>query len=166
MKYLTSSTAALIASACLAASASATPGSGFVPGGIVNGHFGTLNENTASEKTGSWGYHLKTLDDTDLGVDRLSIAPGGYSGWHAHPGPVYVTVTQGSVIWYDGADPLCPAHTYTTGQSFIEQPYKAHNAKNASGSSPAEYIAMTIKPEGFVGPAFRLDRPQPNNCSF
>lgn len=155
------------ATACLwTLPASATPGSGFAPGGIVNGHFGEVQLNTAEDKTGKWGLILKTLDDTDMGVDRLSIAPGGYSGWHAHPGPVFVTVTQGSVTWYDGADPLCPARTYTVGQSFIEPPYKVHNAKNASNSAPAEYVAMTIKPAGFVGPAFRLDRPEPNNCSF
>jgi len=165
--YAKGASSLLCAAACLwAVPAAATPGSGFAPGAIVNGNFGELQLNTADDKTGKWGLILKTLDDTDMGVDRLSIAPGGYSGWHAHPGPVFVTVTQGSVTWYDGADPLCPAHTYSTGQSFIEKPYRVHNAKNASNSAPAEYVAMTIKPSGFVGPAFRLDRPEPNNCSF
>ena len=59
-----------------------------------------------------------------------------------------------------------PTMAASTGQSFIEKPYRVHNAKNASNSAPAEYVAMTIKPSGFVGPAFRLDRPEPNNCSF
>ena len=161
-------------SACLAcaaliltpASALATPGSGFVPGPIVNGHFGTIHLNTADGKTGKWGLILKTLDETDMGVDRLSIQPGGFSGWHAHPGPVFVTVTAGSVVWYDGSNPLCAARTYTTGESFIEQAYVVHNSRNASDSAPAEYVAMTIKPAGFIGPAFRLDRAKPNNCNF
>lgn len=148
------------------APAQATPGSGFAPGGIVNGHFGTVQINTAENKTGQWGLILKTLDDTDMGADRLTVQPGGYSGWHAHPGPVFVTVTQGSIVWYDGSDGLCTPHTYTQGQSFIERPYRVHNAKNASNSEPAEFIAITIKPVGFVGPAFRLDRAQPNNCNF
>lgn len=156
----------LVLSAMLAAPAAATPGSGFAPNPIVNGHFGKLSENTSSEKTGKWGLILKTLDDTDIGADRLVIQPGGVSGWHAHPGPVFVTVTQGSVTWFNGSDPLCGSRTYSTGQSFIEPAYGVHNVINASNSAGAEYVAVTIKPDGFVGPSFRLDRAEPNNCDF
>jgi quercetin dioxygenase-like cupin family protein len=158
--------ATLIASSILVVPALATPGSGFTPAPIVNGHFGTLNENTSGDKTGKWGLHLKTLDDTDMGADRLSLQAGAYSGWHAHPAPVFVTVTQGSVVWYDGSDPLCTPHTYNVGESFIEGAYKVHDVRNGSDSAPAEYVAIVIKPAGFVGPAFRLDRPEPNNCDF
>jgi quercetin dioxygenase-like cupin family protein len=161
-----SAAVALISSPFGLSPTQATPGFGFQPSPVVNGHYGLLQVNTAGDKTGKWGLILKTLDETDMGVDRLSIQPGGYSGWHAHPGPVFVTVTQGSVIWYDGSDPLCTGQTYTTGESFIESPYVVHNSKNASDSASAEYIATTIKPAGFVGPAFRLDRMQPNNCNF
>ncbi len=159
--------AALIASSSfVVAPALATPGSGFAPSPIVNGHFGTLNVNTAGDKTGKWGMHLKTLDDTDIGADRLTVQPNGVSGWHAHPAPVFVTVTQGTIVWVDGSNPLCTPHTYTAGQSFIEGAYVPHNVRNASGSASAEFIAVVIKPSGFVGPAFRLDRPAPNNCNF
>ena len=148
------------------APALATPGSGFMPNPIVNGHFGRLNMNTAGDKTDKWGLILKTLDQTDMGVDRLVIQPAGLSGWHAHPGPVFVTVTQGSVTWHNGSDPLCGSQTYGVGESFIEPAYGVHNVTNASMSAGAEYIAITIKPEGFVGPGFRLDRAKPNNCDF
>lgn len=157
---------ALASSSLLISPALATPGSGFAPGPIVNGHFGTLHENTPSNKTGKWGLILKTLDATDIGADRLTVQAGGYSGWHAHPAPVFVTVTQGSIIWYDGSNPLCTPHTYNAGDSFIEGPYKIHNVENASNSQVAEFIAIVIKPAGFVGAAFRLDRPEPNNCNF
>ncbi|HXG80782.1 MAG TPA: cupin domain-containing protein [Sphingomicrobium sp.] len=162
----TACAAMLGASALFATQTSATPGSGFAPAPIVNGHFGTLNENTAGDKTGSWGMILKTLDDTDIGADRLTLQANGYSGWHAHPANVFVTVTQGTVTWYDGSDPLCTPHTYSAGDSFIERAYRIHNVRNASGSATAEFVAIVIKPEGFVGPAFRLDRPEPNNCNF
>ncbi len=157
---------ALVASSFLVVPALATPGSGFAPNPIVSGHFGTLQVNTPGDKTGKWGLFLKTLDDTDISSDRLTLQASGYSGWHAHPGPVFVTVTQGSIIWYDGSDPLCTAHTYNVGESFIEDAYRVHNVANASNSATAEFIAIAIKPEGFAGPAFRLDRPMPNNCNF
>jgi quercetin dioxygenase-like cupin family protein len=166
MKLTHLSIAVLGGAALTIGPASATPGTGFAPSPIVNGNFGTLNVNTSGDKTDKWGLHVKTLDDTDMGVDRLSVQPGGFSGWHAHPGPVFVTVTQGSIIWYDGSNPLCTAHTYSAGESFIENAYRVHNVQNASGSASAEYVAITIKPAGFVGPAFRLDRAEPNNCNF
>jgi len=156
----------LLMASVLSAPALATPGSGFAPSPIVNGNFGTLGVNTSSQKTDKWGLVLKTLDETDIGVDRLGIQPGGVSGWHAHPAPVFVTVTQGSIVWYDGSDPLCSARTYSAGQSFIEGAYKPHNVKNSSDSAGAEYVAVVIKPSGYPGPAFRLDRSKPNNCNF
>ena len=158
--------ASLLASSFFIAPVLATPGSGFAPAPIVNGHFGTLDVKTADEKTGHWGLLLKTKDDTDIGADRLTVQAGGNSGWHAHPAPVFVTVTQGSIIWVDGSDPLCTPHTYNVGESFVEGAYKIHNVRNASNSAIAEFVAIVVKPAGFVGPAFRLDRPEPNNCAF
>lgn len=163
---ISASAAALIATSIFVAPALATSGSGFSGSPIVSGHFGTLHVNTPGDKTGKWGLMLKTLDDTVISSDRLTIQASGYSGWHAHPGPVFVTVTEGSITWYDGSNPLCTPRTYTVGQSFIERAYGVHNVRNASNSDIARFVAITIKPEGFVGPAFRLDRPQPTNCSF
>jgi len=161
------SSAAAAALALVAAPAAATPGSGFAPSPIVNGHFGTLHVNTPGDKTGKWGLSLKTLDDTDVGADRLTVQPQGTSGWHAHPGPVFVTVTQGTIEWYDAA--LCAAHSHTAGTSsasFIEPSYGPHNVRNpaAVGGQVAEFVAITIKPDGFVGGAFRLDRDEPSSC--
>ena len=155
----------LIASSFFLSPALATGGSGFAPAPIVNGHFGTLNINTAGDKTGKWGLILKTLDSTDIGADRLTVQPQGFSGWHAHPAPVFVTVTQGTIEWYD--DALCAAHTYTVGESFVEAPYRAHNVRNpaAPGGQVAEFVAVVIKPAGFVGASFRLDRDEPSSCS-
>ncbi|WP_309611764.1 cupin domain-containing protein [Sphingomonas sp.] len=158
------SATALVATSVVSVSALATPGSGFAPSGVVSGHFGVLNINTADDKTGKWGLHLKTLDETDIATDKLTVQPGGSSGWHAHPSPVFITVTQGSITWSDGSNPLCTAHTYGVGQSFIEGAYVPHNARNASSSAVAVFFATTVKPAGFVGPPFRLDRPKPNNC--
>ena len=141
----------------------ATPGQGFQPNPIGAGNVGELNINTAGEKYGKWGLHLKTLADTDISADRLVIQPMGFSGWHAHPGPVLVVVTQGSIVWTNGSDPLCTPHNYTVGQAFIEEPFVVHNVQHTSGTT-AEFLAFTIKPEGVVGPAFRLDRDKPTNC--
>ena len=158
----TAAAAALVA----ATTALATPGSGVGVSGIVNGEFGTIHQDTAGGKTDKWGLILKTLDDTDIGADQITLAGGGYTGWHNHPAPVFITVTEGTVIWYDGSDPLCTPHTFHTGDSYIEPAFHIHNAVNASASAEAQFRAIRLNPHGTSGPAFRVDQPEPNNCSF
>jgi len=161
----TAAAAALLASTA----AFATAGSGIHPSGIVTGHFGTIHldtENLARDKDLKWSMVFKTTDATDVAADRINLDAGGFSGWHAHPGAVFVTVTSGSIVWTDGSDPLCPSHTYSAGDSFIEDAYVVHNVRNASNSVTAEFIAQHVNPTGTSGPAFLLDRPQPNNCNF
>ena len=68
------------ASANIGAPAHATGSSGLSVSNYVTGHYGPVNENTAQNKTGKWGMILKTLDDTDIGVDELTFQPGGYTG--------------------------------------------------------------------------------------
>ena len=79
--------AAMIASTA----AVATPGSNVGVSGVVNGHFGTIHEDTAGGKTDKWGLILKTLDDTDIGADQITLQGGGYTGWH----PVCGALRQG-----------------------------------------------------------------------
>ena len=161
---LSGAAAVMLVSSWSMAPALATPGNDFVPSPIINGHFGTLNVNTAGSKTDKWGMILKTLDSTDIGADQLTVQPQGYSGWHAHPAPVFVTVKQGTIEWYD--DALCAAHVYNAGDSFIETAYGAHNVRNpaAAGGTVAVFVAVVIKPAGFVGADFRLNRDEPSSC--
>lgn len=160
------SAAALLVSALAAAPAMATPGNGFTVSPVVNGSFGTLHINTPATDE-KWEMHLKTRDSTDVGADRLTVVPQGHSGWHAHPAPVFVTVTQGTIEWMDSL--LCTPRTLTVGQSVLETAFRAHNVRNPApiGGTTAEFIAIRLKPTSVIGPAFRIDvSPAPNNCSF
>jgi len=157
---------AIAAALVCSSAASATPGSIVGVIGVINGQFGTIHENTPGDKTGKWGLILKTLDDTDIGADQITLQGGGYTGWHNHPAPVFVTVKSGAVTWYDGSNPLCTGHTYQAGQSFIEPVGHVHNAVNASETDQAVFIAVRLNPTGTSGPAFRVDQTEPNNCKF
>ena len=60
MKYLRmiatgAGAASLVAASFLLAPALATPGSGFTPAPIVNGHFGTLNDEHRGRQDGQMG---------------------------------------------------------------------------------------------------------------
>jgi len=150
---------AVTAAAILAAApASATSGSGFTGAPVVNGHYGSLD--VKADKVDKWDLFLKTKAASDVGADRLTVQPGGYSGWHSHPAPVFVTVTSGEIQWYDGGNPLCTWQTYHTGQSFIEQAFRIHNVRNVTGNT-ADFVAIHINPTG-VG--FRIDENKPTNC--
>jgi quercetin dioxygenase-like cupin family protein len=151
----------LAASALAAAPTSATPPNGLSVAAVVNGHFGPLSV-VPTDKTGSWNMLLKTHDDTDVGADSVTLAGGGHTGWHSHPAAVFVTVVRGSIVWYDGGNPVCPGHHYTTGQSFTEGAGVIHNAVNASNSAEAQFIAVRINPTGVP---FVADENKPTNCS-
>jgi quercetin dioxygenase-like cupin family protein len=145
----------------VAAPAFATAGSGVTVGAIVNGHFGTLDIKTESNKVGHWGMILKTKDDTDVGSDSITLAGGGFTGWHSHPAAVMVTVVDGAINWYNGSNAMCPPTTYSAGQSFVEDAFVIHNAVNASMGNQAKFIAIRINPTGVP---FRIDQPKPGTC--
>ena len=156
--------ATLIGLAASSGPALATPPSGFAVAPLANAPFGKINENTAGNKTDKWGMLLRTLDDSDVGADRVILQPQGTSGWHAHQSPVFLVVTQGSIEWMDST--LCTPMVLSAGQGVIEVAYRAHTSRNPAppGGQPAEMIAVRIKPTSIVGPAFRIDEPEPNNC--
>ena len=154
-------TAMLAASSMIATPAIATPPNGLSFSAVVNGHFGPLSV-VPTDKSGQWDMLLKTHDDTDVGADSITLAGGGHTGWHSHPAAVFVTVVRGSIVWYDGGNPVCPGHHYSTGQSFTEGAGVIHNAVNASGSAEAQFIAIRINPTGVP---FVADENKPTNCN-
>src|SRR5262245_44081946 len=44
---------------------------------------------------GAVEYKAKTEAATDIVVRQHSYAAHSFTGWHAHPGPVFITVVQG-----------------------------------------------------------------------
>lgn len=152
--------AILAVSTVIAAPALATPGSGFTPTPLANGAIGPVD--VKADKAGHWDLKLTTKDDSNVNVTELTVAPAGYSGWHAHPMPIVVTVTAGTIEWVNGADPLCASKTYHAGESFIEPANSTHLVRNATGST-AEFIAFSLRAQG---DPVTVDKPQPNNCAF
>ena len=104
----------------------------------------------------------------DTVMQKIVIAPGGHTGWHSHPGPVVVLIAAGEMSFYDSEDPTCTARTYATGQAFIDSGQgHVHIARN-EGSVPLElYVTYFDVTPGVPAPgAFRIDAPNPGNCSF
>ena len=98
----------------------------------------------------------------DIAFQQLTIAPGGHTGWHTHPGPTLVSVAQGEGTLYHGVSG-CPAHKYATGTSFFQPTTEVHNFRN-EGSEPLVVYALYYLPAGTPNTGIRIDQPQPASC--
>ncbi len=150
----------LVSSALIAAPAHATPASGFSTEQLAKGVYDAMR--LTADKDDKWDLTLKTKAPSDVWVVRNTITPGGFSGWHTHPGPSLITVTAGQITIYEG-DGLCQPKTFTVGDGAIDLGSgHLHNIKN-EGTVNAVTVVVQIIPEGA---ARRIDAAQPNNCSF
>ena len=142
----------VLAAVIVATPALSTPGSGVV--GPVLGH-GALEDM----------HRLRIKSDvSDVVVQQITIAPGGHTGWHSHPGPVVVVVTAGELTYYPANDAKCRPHTYSAGETFIDPGRgNVHIARN-EGTVPMQLYATYLDVP--VGGAFRIDAADPGNCSF
>jgi hypothetical protein len=141
-KKWAAATVGAVVIASFATVALASPGSGFAPTNLV-----TANLNS--------GVHLnsdrvkfQTKDQTYVRVQSITIAPGGNSGWHHHPGIVIVAVQSGAVT-FTRSD--CSSQTYgpglPNGAVFVEGDDDAGQASSAGGATLyATFVAPNTGP--------------------
>jgi len=98
----------------------------------------------------------------DTAYQQLTIAPGGHTGWHTHPGPTFVAVAQGEGTLYHAMSG-CPATKYAAGSGFMQPPTEVHNMRN-EGSAPLVLWAFYTLPPGTSNAAIRIDQPRPAEC--
>ena len=84
-------------------------------------------------------------------------APGS-SGWHAHPGMVFVTVLSGSLVVYDEH---CSATVQAAGTAFVESGSDAGLVRNESTTTPAVAYVTYLVPARTPSTGLRIDKPNP-----
>lgn len=136
----------------------ATPPSGFTSA-IVG--FGTFNE-LLVVNAGDAKVKISSHGTVDIYTLRNTFIPGGYIGWHKHPGPSLVTVMSGTATLYKGDDPSCTPQTIPAGAGFIDGGDDIHNVRN-EGAEDLVLVVMSIVPEGATR---KIDVPSPGNCPF
>lgn len=100
------------------------------------------------------------VDGMEYVVSRITVAPGGGTGWHYHPGEVFGFISEGSMTHYDGG---CAVDAvYPTGAPVMEGvgPGFAHNGRN-EGSTPLVMEVVYINP---VGMPKSVEVPGPAGC--
>jgi len=153
-----------VAGVLLAVSAWATPPVGFIVNQIlasgvaldgISQHM-QINKNPDGTVT-PWQLQLQVQGDTDYYSQHLVLSPGGYSGWHSHPGLLVGAVKSGQVDFYT-AD--CTKHTITAGQVYTEND-EVHGIVNTGLVDADLYISYLVK----HGQPRRRDEPAPP-CAF
>ncbi|HKE04639.1 MAG TPA: cupin domain-containing protein, partial [Blastocatellia bacterium] len=122
-----------------------------------------LHSDAAGEAADGSFWHLQLKTEgapSDFVVQDVALTPGGYSGWHSHPGPVLITVKEGTASWYD-AD--CVLHTYTAGMAFIEDAGVNHFVRNDSATENLRLINTYIVPTGV---STRVEESAPPQCNL
>ncbi len=121
--------------AVLAGTASGSPSSGFSSTAIT----GRLSQHIEIDTK---AIKLETEKPIKVINQTAVFQPGGTSGWHSHPGPVFVTVKSGTVTVYDAS---CTPRSYSAGQSFLEGPDPA--VVRNEGTEVSENLATLLVPD-------------------
>ena len=138
--------------------------SGVTPTLLARGHFRSFN--VRSDPRGTIDYfRAHSTAPIDILVRQHDYAPRSTTGWHSHPGPVFITVTQGTLTYYEADDPTCTPHVVTAGtanNAFVDEG-SGHVVRNET-DAPAQDISVITAP---VGGTFRTNLPAPNPyCGF
>jgi hypothetical protein len=112
--------------------------------------------------TGDWHVEVKAKSTLDLAVQRIVFQPGGQSGWHTHPGPVFIQVVSGVVTFYESDDPECEPIVRSAGEGYLDVGDHAHIARNESGTVAENVVTYFAPP----GAPLRIDADDPGNCPF
>jgi quercetin dioxygenase-like cupin family protein len=128
--------------------ASATPPLGFivnqilasgVAAGGISQHM-QISRNPNGTVT-PWQLQLQAQGDTDYYSQHLVLSPGGYSGWHSHPGLLVGVVKSGQIDFYDEN---CQKQTVMAGEVYTEND-EVHAIANTGTIDADLYISYLIK---------------------
>ena len=151
----------VLALATLASVTMASPASGVTPTLLARGAYDDFKVKSINGSPVEFDVKAKSV--VDVVVRKHDYAIGSYTGWHSHPGPVFITVTEGTLIYYLYDDPTCTPHEVKKGQGFVDDG-RGHMVRNESGQ-PAQDVSVIIAPPSPALFRGELDAPNPN-CGF
>jgi hypothetical protein len=125
----------------------------------------TFDLKKVKRTTDTWHVDLMAKPGLEIAVRTFSYAPGSYTGWHRHPGPVFIQVVKGTVTFYESDDPSCSPIVVDSGEAYLDRGEHAHIGRNETDEL-AQDVTVLFGPPGIAPADFRIDAPAPGNCSF
>jgi hypothetical protein len=108
------------------------------------------------------GFQARSRDPVEIFVRQHDYQVGSTTGWHSHPGPVFITVTRGTLTFYEYDDPTCTPHVVSEGQGYVDSGH-GHVGRNESGAPAQDFSVILVPP----GAALRTHLEAPNPyCGF
>jgi len=129
----------------LAGLADATPQKGVAAGVIGAGTQADSIEVHGSANTTGDRFHvsLETEGPSTITTTLVDYTAGGQNGWHSHPGMVIVTLTKGSIEWYDEN---CKLTIHNAGETWMEGS-KIHYLR-VLGTTTTQFVTTFIVAQG------------------
>jgi quercetin dioxygenase-like cupin family protein len=91
-------------------------------------------------------------DDPGIKIDaaqvltyKITIDPGGYTGWHQHGGPHMMIVASGELTSYD---PSCTRVVYPAGSSILDPGSDIHVLSNEGKVDVVTYLTEMLPVDG------------------
>jgi mannose-6-phosphate isomerase-like protein (cupin superfamily) len=109
-----------------------------------------------------WEVEAEARPALDIATQTITFQPGGHSGWHSHPGPVFISVLSGTMTFYESDDPDCQPILRKAGEGYLDTGEHAHIARNETSAPATNLVTYLVPP----GAALRIDEPFPGNCPF
>lgn len=100
-----------------------------------------------------WKVSLDTKGASDFYIQDLALAPGGYTGWHTHPGIFVGVVSSGTIDFYDEN---CNLKTFAVGQVWTEDDRLHAVANHGTVDARAQFVYLIKQ-----GQPRRIDQPAP-----
>ena len=148
--------AALLGAALVAAAAAiATPSSGLTS--EILGRV-TMEDRLSVNRS---GIAVRTTKPVEVVTQRVTLARGGTTGWHHHPGINFVSVVQGALTSYDAT---CKPRTISAGSGFTHSTRDVHVARN-EGSTAAIFFVTYVKPAPESRLPNAVDEQAPAGCA-
>jgi len=137
-----------------------TIGSGSTPTFIGQATFPDLDK--IKRVTKDWQVEVKAKGGLEMLVHSFAYKPGAFTGWHKHPGPVFIQVIEGTVTFFEANDPCTPI-VVKAGQGYLDSGDQGHIGRNLSGA-PARDVTVYLAPPGTQVSQLRIDMDAPAVC--
>lgn len=112
--------------------------------------------------TKDWDVEVQAKGGLEMLVRSFAYNPGAFTGWHKHPGPVFIQVIEGTVTFFEANDPCTPI-VVSAGHGYVDSGDHGHIGRNLSGA-PAKDVTVYLAPPGTHVSQLRIDMDAPAHC--